>query len=156
MWRVIPYSTMANFSGKHLILSVLYLCHRVGIRYQWRCMWRWQKRVSPWWWSESSSILCRNAGNALDLNYTLHSQGISFSKWSAAHFFQCDWSWTCYPIYFSWDKYLVFMYIGQICVILCMPPRIVYKNPPTMPICLTLASLPVHQFAWNDLWYKHK
>ena len=45
-------------------------------------------------------------------------------------FFQCDWMWTCYPIHFYWDKYLVCMYVGHVCAILCMPPRIVYKNPP--------------------------
>ena len=79
--------TMANFSGKHLVLSVLYLCHRVGIRYQWLYMWRWQKRASPWWWSESSSRSCKNAGNALDFNFTLHHRSTSFSKWSDDYIF---------------------------------------------------------------------
>ena len=88
MWRGVPYSTMANWSGKHLVLSVLYLCHRMGIRYQWQYMWQWQKRVSPWWCSESSSRSCKNAGNALDFNFTLLCRGISFfSKWSDAHIF---------------------------------------------------------------------
>ena len=136
MWTM---CTVANFSGKHLVLSVLYLCHRAGIKCQWRYMWQWQKRASPWWWSESSTLHAYcvriQAMHCIFISCCIVGVLI-FQNDLILTFCQCVWMWTYIFIGAWFNTYrtntcvVVFMYIGQVCVIICMPPRIVYKNPP--------------------------